>query len=305
MITIVGGANIDIEGVPKGQLIMADSNPGMIKSSLGGVGRNMADVLSRIHTKTKLITVVGDDSGGHRIVADAKDKGIDVEDVLVLSNERTSSYLFIREKSGDMVAAIADMAIVERLSVSYFAACLERIESSAYVIIDANLPEKSIHYLAENLSKPKLVFEGVSTTKVMKVLSSIGCYDLIKLNKIEAEHLLSMTIDNLEHMKDAGDKLLALGVKAVIITFGSDGAYYRDNEHNIYKKAINIGSVNVNGVGDAFLVGFIHSLALGNKPEACLDYAIALAALCVNSSQLTPEHLCDDTVQSFLKENSK
>ena len=40
-ITVVGGINIDIEGVPYGPLLMADSNPGKVNQSFGGVGRNI------------------------------------------------------------------------------------------------------------------------------------------------------------------------------------------------------------------------------------------------------------------------
>ena len=44
-VSIIGGTNIDIQGVPSGDLILRDSNVGEVKISLGGVGRNIGENL--------------------------------------------------------------------------------------------------------------------------------------------------------------------------------------------------------------------------------------------------------------------
>lgn len=41
-VTVVGGANLDISGAPFKELIQRDSNPGLVTSSPGGVGRNIS-----------------------------------------------------------------------------------------------------------------------------------------------------------------------------------------------------------------------------------------------------------------------
>ena len=41
-VVVVGGVNLDIGGRPHGELVAADSNPGQVRMSLGGVGRNIA-----------------------------------------------------------------------------------------------------------------------------------------------------------------------------------------------------------------------------------------------------------------------
>ena len=42
-VLVIGGANMDIQGFPQKQLISGDSNPGTVKVSCGGVGRNIAE----------------------------------------------------------------------------------------------------------------------------------------------------------------------------------------------------------------------------------------------------------------------
>ena len=50
-IAVVGGVNIDIGGRSDAPLVAGDSNPGRIRSSLGGVGRNIAHNLALLGAK--------------------------------------------------------------------------------------------------------------------------------------------------------------------------------------------------------------------------------------------------------------
>ena len=59
-VVVVGGVNIDIGGQSFSSLVTADSNPGRISMSLGGVGRNIAHNLSLLGTDVRLLTAFGD-----------------------------------------------------------------------------------------------------------------------------------------------------------------------------------------------------------------------------------------------------
>ena len=69
---VVGGVNVDIGGRPSGELVSRDSNPGQVRTSLGGVGRNIAHNLTLLGVDTRLLTAFGDDHrrqlrrAGHR-----------------------------------------------------------------------------------------------------------------------------------------------------------------------------------------------------------------------------------------------
>ena len=47
---VVGGINVDICGHSLGKLVDADSNPGLVTTALGGVGRNIAHNLTLLGT---------------------------------------------------------------------------------------------------------------------------------------------------------------------------------------------------------------------------------------------------------------
>lgn len=68
-ITVIGGSNIDIQGVPNKSLVLFDSNPGKVDISLGGVGRNIADNICRLGINTKLISAIGNDLYGNQLLS--------------------------------------------------------------------------------------------------------------------------------------------------------------------------------------------------------------------------------------------
>ena len=80
----IGGANMDIYGRSDRQLIMRDSNPGSLHTSLGGVCRNICENLARLGENVRLITVVGDDVQGRGIVEGCEKAGIDMSAARVL-----------------------------------------------------------------------------------------------------------------------------------------------------------------------------------------------------------------------------
>ncbi len=126
-ITVIGGANIDIQGAPPvNKIIPKDSNPGIIKSSLGGVGRNIAENCARLGLQTKLITAVGDDKEGMLILKEAKALGIDTADVSVRTDYGTSTYLFVLDEEGELLVAIADMAITSTINEVYIKELLKK-----------------------------------------------------------------------------------------------------------------------------------------------------------------------------------
>ena len=65
---VIGGAGIDIGGVPEEALVEGESGSGRIVQSLGGTGRNIAHSLRLLGVGTKLVTTIGDDEYARRII---------------------------------------------------------------------------------------------------------------------------------------------------------------------------------------------------------------------------------------------
>lgn len=258
-ICVIGGANIDIQGFPKDNLIMRDSNPGTVKISLGGVGRNISENIVKLGVNTKFISVLGGDVYGNKILDDAQLIGLDMQHSLVLKDQLTSTYLATLDESRDMMVAIASMDIFDKMSIDFIVEKKHVIENAALCVIDTNIPKEVIEYIVTNVKNTIFFLDTVSTSKAKKVKDIIGYFHTIKPNRIEAEMLSGIEINSDNDLKKASEYFLAKGVKRVFITMGKDGVYYNDgiNERHLQNPKIKV--VNSTGAGDAFVAGLAYS----------------------------------------------
>ena len=108
---VIGAANIDIGGFPAGRLAMQDSNPGRVRLSAGGVGRNIACNLSRLGVETHLVAALGTDGFADLVRADCARAGVLTDLAFTFDGAASSAYLFIADADGDMQLAVNDMEI--------------------------------------------------------------------------------------------------------------------------------------------------------------------------------------------------
>ena len=299
-ITVIGGANVDIQGKSQGDLLMEDSNPGVIKASLGGVGRNIADNLCKFKLDVRFITAIGDDNEGLMVKDNARLLGIDMEQSITTAEHRTSTYLYILDKYGELVIAVSDMGIVDQLTPTYFKKLLVKIDHSPYTILDANLPQETIEYLSRNLIKTKLIFDPVSITKATKVKDVLNKFYAIKVNKTEAEALTGLTLDTQEMIVKAGLQLLDYGVERIFITMGSGGVYYQDKHNGFFRKAIKTSVVNATGAGDAFTAAMIYGFTENLNSEQLVDFCIGASTITLAAQETISSDLTIDTVNAIL-----
>ena len=66
---VIGGVNMDIGGQSFGPLVARDSNPGAVRVSPGGVGRNIAHNMALLGLDVRMLTALGDDLYARQIAA--------------------------------------------------------------------------------------------------------------------------------------------------------------------------------------------------------------------------------------------
>jgi pseudouridine kinase len=300
-VTVIGGANVDIQGKPYNDLIPEDSNPGLISQSLGGVGRNIAENMSKLGLAVRLLTAIGRDDYGQMIKDNAYRNGIDIEDCLTVSEVNTSTYMYVLNEMGDMVVAISDMAIMDQINEKYLSTKQQKIDKSSYTVIDANLSKESICYLANHLHNTKLILDTVSSTKALRAKEVLHRFYAIKPNRIEAEKLLDMTLDSDEAIIEAGRKFLSMGIKKVIITLGSKGLYYADDTISFFRQVKSITPINATGAGDAFTAALVYGLSNNLEPEALVDVCTGAAVIAMMSEDTIAKDLTIEEINEANK----
>lgn len=282
---------------------MEDSNPGFIQTSLGGVGRNIADNIRRLRLDTRLITAMGNDKEGEVIKNSAIDLGIDIRLSIITTSHRTSTYLYVLDEQGELVVAVSDMDIIERLTPDYFSKLIPKIDHSPYTVIDANLPQKTIEYLANNLVKTHLVLDPVSITKAIKAAAVLGKFYAIKVNKTEAEALTGLTLNSSDKIIEAGHQLVAAGVDRVFITLGEGGVYYQDSDDGFFREAIKTEVINTTGAGDAFTAAMVYGFVEGLNKQSLVDFCIAASTIALCDQHTIAADLSIEAVKTILSKN--
>ncbi len=283
-VVVVGGVNVDIGGRSYGPLVDADSNPGTVSMSMGGVGRNIAHNLSLLGTDVRLLTAYGDDLYGQRVAASCSELGIDLSHALRLPGAGTSTYLYLTGPDGEMALAVSDMAVCERITPQYLAANLGLLQNAQVVVADANIPAESLAFLAENCAVPLFV-DPVSTTKAEKLRPILSRIHTLKPNRIEAALLSGVDIRTMSDVEKAAQRLLSLGVHRLFISLGGDGVYAAMGDKRLQLSNIPGKMVNTTGCGDAFMAALVWAYLEGMDLEATARAGLAAGAIAMESPQ--------------------
>jgi pseudouridine kinase len=280
-VTVVGGANIDIHGRSTRPLRPNDSNPGAVHISAGGVGRNVAENLARFGVACRLITAVGDDDHGRTLMRLSREAGIDIQYVQEIASAQTSTYLSVIDASGDMHVAIADMQIIDHLTAEKLHPYEAILNESSLIVLDTNLPESALAWLADEFSEQTIFVDTVSTAKAPRIKQYLASVHTLKTSTIEAEALTGLEASTGPQLRDVAAQLHAAGVERVFITRGSRGVYYSTGDAQGTMRLEHQGRVvrNAGGAGDAFLAGLAYTWLEDQDLEATLRFALTAADL--------------------------
>jgi len=301
-VCVLGGSNIDISGFPNQRLVLQDSNPGKVKISLGGVGRNIADNLVHLGVPAKLISATGDDIYGKKLIDHANAIGLDIRHSLVLNNRSTSTYLAILDETGDMRVAISEMDIFEDLSVDFIRTKRQVIEDSKICVIDTNIPLETISYVLDNFKKTEFFLDTVSSAKAMKIKDKIGAFHTIKPNRLEAELLSGQQIRTPEDLVRVSDYFLGQGVRQVFITMAEAGIFYNNGREQALIPSPRVQVVNATGAGDAFVAALAFARYNQYGMAETARFALAASILALRHEETINPGMSRDNVLITMKE---
>ena len=279
---VVGGVNVDICGRSSAPLIAADSNPGRVSVSLGGVGRNIAHNMSLMGVEARLLSAYGDDLHGQQVASSCAALGIDLSRALKVPGGTTSTYLYLTDEKGEMALAVSDMSICDKITPEYLAENLSLLHNAQVVVADANIPAESLRWLAENCTAPLFV-DPVSTVKAEKLRPILSGIHTLKPNKLEAELLSGVTIRSGEDAEAAARKLLQMGVHRLFLSLGSEGVLAAMGDTMLRLPNIPGNMVNTTGCGDAFMAALVWAYLEGTDLENTARAGLAAGSIAMES----------------------
>ena len=284
LISVIGGANVDLSASLNDAFIAADSNPGHIDVGYGGVARNIAHNLALLGTRPQLFTVFGGDLFGGLLLDHCKQQGIDVHLSERDSSQRSGIYLCINNHGGEMIAAVADTEAIRLITPEWLEKKAGEINRAEFIIADANISEDSLRWLMENVTAP-LFIDGVSSTKAHRVVNALRKMKLPYLHTLKLNLKEALAVTNTTSYADAAQALLNMGIAHVYITLSGEGVYCRNAAEEWLFPILPGEIVNTTGAGDAFLAGVVFAHAKGIAFPQTAQYGLMAARATLMSNK--------------------
>jgi len=217
---VVGGTVMDITStfnrdtwvdINAPSTFLHTSCQGVVRQSLGGVGRNVAEAAFRAGAQTVLVSAVGNDLAANVMMDRLERIGMRSEGIHIYDGETTAIYNALHAPDGQLISAVADMNVFKRITVSQVMEAVKSY-SPSLICCDGNLEPPVLSEtarIADKLNIP-VHFEPTSVPKSLKVFHDpatvlAGCFKSISPNQHE---LVAMSNAALKALPVIEDKLM-------------------------------------------------------------------------------------------------
>ncbi|XP_068595002.1 uncharacterized protein zgc:136858 [Brachionichthys hirsutus] len=330
-VVVIGGINVDF--IAKGKikkLFFGQTNSGRVCQSFGGVGRNIADSLSRLGQTPLFISATGADSHGEAVFNYCKH--MNTSGVSRLEGQSTATYCVVIAESGEMILGLGDMDIHGQITERCVSQFDKQLSSATLVCLDGNIPVSTIDYVCSFASSRNVNvwYEPTDSEKACKPFLSDTWKSLSYASPNLAE-LCAMTktlgIPTPEVLPSSLDDALSLAVTlsrpllehlhCLVVTLGANGLLVC-GEHDsgsvnlqprIQKKrrrlcalhypALTVSAeeiVNVSGAGDSLAGAIMVGIHQQKDTDRCVRMGLLAARLSLLSPHPIAQTLNSDSV---------
>ena len=280
-IFVIGSSNTDMvirsEKLPApGETILG----GEFLMTAGGKGANQAVAAAKLGGKVTFACKVGDDIFGRQAVQGFMDVGINTDFICTDPVHPSGVALILVDAKGENSIAVAPGSNGD-LQAADLEKVIEQIKPGDIVLVQLEIPIPTVAYVIEQCHKKRAkVILNPAPACVLD--DAIFQYvHTITPNETEAELLTGIKVIDQQSAAAAAAILMGKGVKNVIITLGSKGAYHHDNFLNKIIPSPLVTAVDSTAAGDVFNGALAVALTEEMEPEAAVLFACKAAAISV------------------------
>jgi pseudouridine kinase len=299
-VLVIGSAGMDVKGRPDEELKWETSNLGHVRQNVGGVARNIAENLARLEVPVVLLSAIGDDRGGVRVVEQCEANGVDCTHVRRVAGARTGTYLALLKPDGDLHVAISDYSVMDYVDPDYLLGHESLFADAEMVVIDATLSEAALATVFELAGRYHVRVCADPTTPSLagRICSYIPRLYLVTPNAAETTVLCGLPdpAHDRETAINAARHLVSMGAHIAVVTLGDQGLAYADGSGGGFIRAIHTHVVDSTGAGDAFTGAVIFGLL----NEVPVDEAMRLGVTAASLTLQSPETVLPELSQEML-----
>ena len=260
----------------------------------GGAPMNVAYHLKKLGINPALITKIGLDDYGKKLVNMLSESGVSTEyfDMdyehptgLVyanMNNHHEVVYDIVYPSAWDFIEWKDEFAYLVQQAEFFVYGSLTSRSKVSRDTLEQLLELARTKVLDINLRPPHF-----HRTAVVSLLQKA---DILKLNLAELELITGL----FSHFKSTEDRMQQMqdqfNLKTLIVTMGGDGALVNDKGTFYHHPGYQVTVADTIGSGDSFLAGFLHQLLKGASVEKALAFASGIGAFIATQSGACPPY---------------
>lgn len=287
-ILVIGSMNVDmtvrLKTLPKvGETVLTQETI----YGLGGKGANQACAAARLGGRVRMMGCVGDDDFGKKQLSALKEAGVDVSGIRIAPRVHTGTAIVCVDEGGGN-CIIVERGANQQCDETYIQAGKDAISASDYVLVQMEIPQDSLFWAIRHAHEAgKCVVLNPAPAPDMIPDDIYAMVDYLTPNETELLRLTQQLEDDpcgsvcREKMLTGAQQLLEKGVKAVIVTMGSEGCGIYCGGKAEYYDALPVKAVDTTGAGDCFNGAFVAALAEGFSEQEAVRFAVCASAISV------------------------
>lgn len=303
-IVVFGSFVVDLtsrsEGLPvPGQTIRGSS----FKLGPGGKGSNQAVAAHRAGANVTLVTKVGKDVFGKVALDFYRGEGMNTDYILEDGEKETGVALILVDEKSAQNEIVVVPAACASFTMDEVEKCRSLVEGADILLMQHEINFDAQYKVIDMAYEAgvKIILNPAPACEVPEdVLKKLYC---VTPNETEAQVLTGVEVKNLEDAQRAAKVFLDKGVKNVVITMGSLGAFATDGTKSELLPRLSVNAIDTTGAGDAFNGGFVMALSEGKDLFEALRYGNATGALSVTKLGTAPAMPMRAEIDAMVKEN--
>jgi ribokinase len=280
-ILVIGSANVDftvkVERLPQvGETVSG----GDFLLSYGGKGANQALAAHLAGAPVFMIAKLGRDANGELLYRQLIASGLNAQGLLREAEVSSGVALIMVDAQGHNLIATAPGSN-RRLTVADIQALEADALAGGILLTQLETPLETVEYGLRRAQESGMTM--ILNPAPARLLSPdfLALPHIITPNETEASLLSDVAVTNLDTARHAGERLLALGCRTVIITLGAQGALLVQRGEVQHFPAFPVTPIDTTAAGDAFNGVLAAALLEGRGLAEAIVRANAAGALCV------------------------
>ncbi|SQI43552.1 Ribokinase [Leminorella richardii] len=267
--------------------------------SFGGKGANQAVAAGRSGANITFIACVGEDDVGRQVRHQLEQDRIDVAPVEAIAGTHTGVAMIFVNRHGENVIAI-DAGANAAVTPDYLNKYRQHVVEADALLMQLETPLETI-VAAAALAKANGTTVALNPAPARSLPDELlSCIDIITPNETEAEYLTGIAVTGEEEAHRAASALHAKGIRTVIITLGSRGAWVSVEGEGQLVKGFRVEPVDTIAAGDTFNGGMMTALLEGRALLDAVRFGHAAAAIAVTRPGAQPSVPWREEIDAFL-----